>query len=479
MKPSSASTTEGSSPYSTRLRTALVITGTGTAGAYHAGVLRALHEAGVRIDLVAGRGVGAIGALFTAVDGGQRLWEKDGLWTSAGLARAYAWRRPLALAAWTLALAAGLLALPLLLLAAGVVAALVAVLLSLVSLSSASTAVTSGYSRFIDAMFAPTALPTIVPRLIVLCLLVGIGSLAVGAALNSRRGPARRRAPRASIWRLLGAPLTTRVVVDRAVAELWNLIRGAAAIAPPPRADLGRRYVDLLAENLGQPGFREVLLVTHDMDAGRDLLFALLADGHRQRFFARGGAGSRAAEAFDLAGTARDHLMDALAGALAVPVGTDPHLLAFASEGPWRGETHRICDRTASLARLLEEAAIAGAEQVIILSASPMPARAHELRSGRLDLRGRAGEYLAASEAADLRDAVEQARAAARFAAVHVIRPAHNALGAFDFAGAYDEQSDRESVLAELVERGYEDAYRQFIEPVVAAGGERISAVQS
>ena len=48
-----------------------------------------------------------------------------------------------------------------------------------------------------------------------------------------------------------------------------------------------------------------------------------------------------------------------------------------------------------------------------------------------------------------------------------------------DFAGVYDEQSDRESVLAELVERGYEDAYRQFIEPVVAAGGERISAVQS
>ena len=33
-------------PYSTRLRTALVLTGTGTAGAYHAGVLRALHEAG-------------------------------------------------------------------------------------------------------------------------------------------------------------------------------------------------------------------------------------------------------------------------------------------------------------------------------------------------------------------------------------------------------------------------------------------------
>jgi hypothetical protein len=62
---------------------------------------------------------------------------------------------------------------------------------------------------------------------------------------------------------------------------------------------------------------------------------------------------------------------------------------------------------------------------------------------------------------------------------VYVIRPAHNPMGPFDFAGIYDEQSDRESALAELVDRGYEDAHRQFIEPVVAAGGERISAVQS
>ena len=59
--------------YSTRLRTALVLTGSGTAGAYHAGVLRALHEAGVRIDLVAGRGMGAASAMFAAVDGGPRL----------------------------------------------------------------------------------------------------------------------------------------------------------------------------------------------------------------------------------------------------------------------------------------------------------------------------------------------------------------------------------------------------------------------
>ena len=84
-----------SEPYSPQRRTALVLTGTGTAGAYHAGVLRALHEAGVRIDLVAGRGVGAIGAFFAAVDGGVRLWEPTGLWRSPSAADFYRWRLPL------------------------------------------------------------------------------------------------------------------------------------------------------------------------------------------------------------------------------------------------------------------------------------------------------------------------------------------------------------------------------------------------
>ena len=43
--------------YSPQRRTALLLTGTGTAGAYHAGVLRALHEAGVKIDVASGRGI--------------------------------------------------------------------------------------------------------------------------------------------------------------------------------------------------------------------------------------------------------------------------------------------------------------------------------------------------------------------------------------------------------------------------------------
>ena len=74
---------------------------------------------------------------------------------------------------------------------------------------------------------------------------------------------------------------------------------------------------------------------------------------------------------------------------------------------------------------------------------------------------------------------VEQAHDAKRFAGLYVIRPAHNPVGPLDFGGVYDERSDRRYAVAELVDRGYEDAYRQFIEPVVAASGERMAAVQS
>src|SRR6266567_7620694 len=92
-------------PYSPQRRTALVLTGTGTAGAYHAGVLRALQEAGVKIDVAAGRGVGAIGALFAAVDGGQRLWDEKGFWRAPVVGTLYPWRPILRVIGWALALA--------------------------------------------------------------------------------------------------------------------------------------------------------------------------------------------------------------------------------------------------------------------------------------------------------------------------------------------------------------------------------------
>jgi hypothetical protein len=289
--------------------------------------------------------------------------------------------------------------------------------------------------------------------------------------------PARRRVGRGRLWQLLGAPLTTGSLIDGALAELWNLIRGAAPIAAPSNTELGRKYAELLAENLGQPGFRELLLVTHDMDAGRDIVFALLGSAHRGRFFGGPADANRGAETLDLGGLGRDHVVDALAAALALPVATEPHLVRYAIDGPWRGEAHRLCDRPGALPRLLEEVAAAGAEQVIVLSGAPLPSQAHELSSGRGDLRGHAGEQLGSFETAALRDAAELV--AGRFGGVYFIRPVHNPVGPLDFGGSDDERSDRRFSLSELVDRGYEDAYRQFIDPVVGASGERMETVQS
>lgn len=464
--------------YSTRLRTAVVLTGTGTAGAYHAGVLRALHEAGVRTDLVAGRGIGAAGAMFAAVDGGARLWEPGGVWGGRHTPRLYRWRRTLRAAAWAMAAAGLLLLFPLALLACAVVVGVTGLLMTLVGLEQAGSALASGFAVWLARLFAPGALPTIVPRLVLLCVLAAAVALVVGVVAEGFAGRRQRRARngiRDVLWRLAGSPLSAAGAIDLFAREIWTLIKGVAPVQQPRGPELARRYIELLGENLRQPGFRELIAVVHDLDARHDLVFAFLDEPHRPRFFGRmasSNAASRAAEAFDLAGVARDHAMDVLSASLALPLAADPHLTAFAAEGPWRGETHRLCDRPGSLARVLEEVGAAGAEQVVLLSASPRAARPHELVARRVDARGSAGERLAAFESANLRDVLEQF--AGRFAGLYVIRPDHNPLGPLDFDGVYDDRSDRRYMVAELMDRGYEDAYRQFIDPVVGAGGERM-----
>jgi hypothetical protein len=465
--------------YSTRLRTALILTGSGTAGAYHAGVLRAFQEAGIKIDFVAGRGIGAVAAMFAAVDGGARLWEDNGMWRSGVTRDFYDWRRPLKAAVWALIAAGIILAVPLVLLAFAVVMSILGMLLTLVGLAGIASTITAAYTRWIEVLFAPAMLPTIVPRLVLLAVLVAAGIL-VATALSDRFGAgARRRSRQGIIGRAFGGPLSAVTLEQRCVAELWNLIRGAAPLSAPASPELGRKYLELLAENFGQPGFRELLVTVHDLDARRDLVFGLFGAPQRQRFFTRpvpADAGHRQVEVFDLAGIGRDHLLDALSAALALPIAAEPHLIRFAPEDPWRGETHRVCDRPGAITRLIEEVAAAGAEQVILVSASPLPARPHELSSGRADIRGRAGEHIAAFEAASLRDVVEHFTG--RFAGLFVVRPPYNPLGPLDFRGVYDERSDRTHTLTELIDRGYEDAYRQFIEPIVGASGERIATVQ-
>ena len=421
--------------YSPERRTALVLVGTGTHGAYHAGVLRALQEAGVKLDVVAGQGVGAAGAALAAIDGGARLWEADGVWRGPHARSLYGWRWPIGLAAW--------LAFPL-------VAALMLRFVFVIAGAGAPSII----------VFAPAAFTAA----IVAVLLAGLVS-------EWLRRPAQRRATGGWWWRIAGAPLDADAARGLFIETIWQSICGAAPVKRPGLDVLGSRYSEMLTENLGQPGFRELMMTVADVDTRSDIVAAIVREPYRREFMARRAGRERQAEALDLAGVGRTHALDVVAGALSLPLGTEPHLVTFSAAGYWRGETHRFCDRPGAIARLLDELSAVGVSQAVVVTAVPASTGPHRLNAPRLDVRSRIGEFLSVSEAASVRDALSRA---ADFDALFLICPAHNPLGPFDFGGAYDEASDRHQTIVELMERGYEDAYRQFIEPVVGASGERI-----
>ena len=422
------------SPYSPERRTALVLCGTGAHGAYHAGVLRALQEAGVKIDIVAGHGIGAGAAALAAIGGSARVWEETGIWRSARVTSLYPWKLtaiapPIILAGLTLVL------------------------------FGTTVAVAAGWT--LPLWWAATVIAAFVIAAVACVVIV------------RRHASTGRRAAGRWWWRLFGAPVDADSARSLFAGAIWDQIRGATPTAQPGRSALGRRYTEVLLENLGQPGFAELLLVATDLDARHDVVAALLREPYRAEFMAPRSGRNRRAEVLDLTGVGRDHAIDIIASALTPPLIAEPALVTYAADSFWRGETHRMCDRAASVNRLLEEVAAAGATQVIVVSAvAPVPA-AHMLRVPRMDPRSRLGEFHATAEAAAIRDALEMARL--RFDSVYVINPAHNPIGPFDVRGAYDEASDRRQGLPELMARAYEDAYHQFIEPVVGASGDQLA----
>jgi hypothetical protein len=461
--------------YSPRLRTAIVFCGAGTAGAYQAGALRALTEAGIKIDVMAAHGAGVVTALCGAIDGGARLWSPDGPWQSPRLRAAYRWREALRLGAFGLVTAALLILSPLLVMVFAVAVYAVALLAALVNLPSASARLVDLFRWSIAGLFSPPILPTIVPRSVVLALLVVFGMLATAAVKAMRQERSRRRWQGSFWWHLVGAPLESDEPENLLVDTLWALVRGASTEPRPPSIEIGRRYVDLLTDNFGQPGFRGLLIAVHDLDARRDLVGTVLPPEMQVPMAARRkGPGPREAELFDLTGIQKELVVEFLKGAVRLPVASAPHVTQFPAESFWRGESHRLCDRPELPARLIEEMATAGIEQVVLICPAAPAAVPHGMRSKPLDLRSRMGEWLRSVETAALQDAWNAALS--RFSGVFVIRPDHNPIGPFEFNGAYDEASDRHRSLQELLQQGYDDAYRQFIEPV-AAVGERVEAI--
>ena len=453
--------------YSPRLRTGILLCGAGTAGAYHAGVLRALVEAGVKIDVVAAHGAGMTTALAVAIDGGAKVWDPAGPWTDQRMRQSYRWRAALRWAAYGLLAAMGLLLAPLVVLVLAALAYGLGTLAALVNLETLASELIAAHSRAVAFLFDPPVLPTVVPRAIVLAVLVVAVILCAAAVQAARHERSRRRFQGAFWWRLLGSPLEAQQPAGTLIDTLWQLVRGASKEPRPKSTEVGRRYVDVLADNFGQPGFREVLLAAHDIDARRDLVGAVLPAQARAGFEARRATGGvREAETLDFTGPLRDHVIDFVVAGLRLPVATEPHPLQFPAESFWRGERHRLCDRPELAVRLIDELAAIGVEQVILVSAAPPAATPHGMRTRPGTMRARVGEVLRAVETAALQDA--WTAASGRFYAGFVIRPDHNPIGPFDFGGAYDESSDRQRTIGELIQLGYDDAYRQFIETVAA-----------
>jgi len=438
--------------------------------------MRAIQEAGVKIDVVGGRGIGAIAAVLGAVDGGSQLWDSGGFWRSPAVETFYRWRWPFTVLRWLGIALLAVLGVPAAVILLGIIVYPIALLLGMAGLTVGAYFV-EGFALMIGRAFSPGALPTWVPRLAGLLSTLALIVLGLGAWLAWWYSPLYRRSTGNRLWTLLGSPVDASAAIHHATETVWRLLKGGAAIKTPHADDLSRRYAELLAENLGQPGFRELLLVVHDLDANRDLVFGLLRDPYRRMLFPPPGgvSSARRAEAQDLSSGTQGFLADVLAAALTLPGVSEARLVRFAPDSYWRGETHRLTDRPASVGRLLEEAAAAGAEQVIVVASSAEPPGPHELRPPRLDGLGRVGEQIASAEAAALADAMRHLHH--RFQGVYLIRPSHNPIRPLDLTGAYDEKSDRVQSLDELMQRGYEDTYREFIEPFLGASGERITQV--
>lgn len=445
-----------------------MLTGAGTAGAYHAGALRAMAESGIQVDVIAGHGAGALAALATAIDGGHRIWSEEP-WTGAQLASAYRFRRSLRVAGWILAVCLLLLLTPLvvLVLAAGVYA--VAMLASLASLTTVAEALVGWYGGLIAWLFDPPMMPTIVPRLVLLGVVAIAVVLALAAWRTLRTQPTRRHAADAFWWQMLAWPIDATEPARTAIAELWTLVHGASAESKPDMDELGRRYVDVLTDNFGQPGFHEVIVGVHDVDAGRDVVGCVLsAAGRSVVERRRPGVDERRAEYVDFTGPERGALGAFLIGAFRLPVISAPATVQFATDSYWQGERHRICDRPDLAARLVDEVVAYGVDQIVLVSAAPEPAARHQLNAPPVRLRARMGEVLRSFESAATTEAA--AVASASSARVVVIRPDHNPIGPFDFEGVFDARSDRRRTVAELLQQGYADAYHHFIEPLLAAG---------
>ena len=165
--------------------------------------------------------MGALAAVFAAIDGGQKLWGENAFWDSDAVRHLYDWRSSLKLAASAVALSLAIVIAPLAAVAIGAIVYPFDFIVRMFGLGGAS-GVVGAYTRFADRLFAPSALPTWLPRLVVIVL----GLAAVTIAIEALVSTGRRRERGSLWWKALRAPLSSREVLRRSWTAMWELVQG-------------------------------------------------------------------------------------------------------------------------------------------------------------------------------------------------------------------------------------------------------------
>ncbi len=466
--------------YSPKRRTAVVFAGSGTAGAYHAGVLRALDESGVKIDVVAGAGVGVVTAVFAAVAGGAQLYGPGGFWDGLRWSSLYRLRWSVRALLGLFLLAFVLFLFPLLIALLVGVLAIPVLLLDLV--------VKGLVERLVGEL---AALPSLLRSFYTAALSVPSFAVSLLALVFALRALIMRRRRAAELLEALldAKPLRERLLKRlREVSRMAGISEGRAG-----EEEISRRYVASLAEGLEQPGFRELIMRVADLDSGQALVVTLLKEGPRAALQAQV-ARSRHRVLIDLQSAGNEGLLcDALLTGLLPPWVAPVRRYMFPKGTAFAGETHRLVESTLTLGTGMAEAIASGAEQLILVSATPEDVRRQPRRRGfwgmlegmlatlerqavesELEELSRANRIIETlgHEDGDGRHAWQDPATGTVHRAVelYVVRPQWRSLGLLQFDGVRDPLTEVVEKPLDLLEQGYRDAYRCFVEPVVGAG---------
>lgn len=332
--------------YASDRRTAVVFHGSGaSAAAYHAGVLRALDDAGVRIDLLIGSGAGVIAAAFGAIAAGPSLYGDDGLWTRVAKKQIVSLRPALRFVRSVLSVSGIAIVLPAFLaLVAGVLLPLLLVIdfIRPGFLDGAA----QGALGLVPALKTYFLAGFVAPTILIFGLVV---SIAIRRFLT-------RRGHRVGFESAFSATAFTEEVQS----QLWAAVRGPDMTTRPSSvADIGKRYAALVDENLSQPGYREVILRVGDLETSEPLRFALL----RNR---------PATQTLDLrSGENHAALHELLCAAAAIVPFIAPRRITIRDAERGSLSVHRVGESSFVGGAGLSEAIAAGAEQILLVATAP------------------------------------------------------------------------------------------------------------